>query len=233
MSEQAPGTNPGQKNTVKIGRIRNLFSTGARASRRAVCRITKVTTESSVDNKYVILEELVSWAGSRREEGFRRWPARRIRSRVGDIFGDENTRQEPFTCQRCRYVSVCAPAWSTMTTGGRTNFDTRAIPESCIYTALLTIEPDSKATAVCILDRTARVEVDLNIAVGGLDRANKSLCGNRKSDVDISTRSIEGAARVSMECHRVKDLVMDPLHNINFASCRPIGSGQPCWRREV
>src|SRR5882757_4792444 len=85
------------KNTFKIGRIRNLFSAGAGASRRAVCRVTKVTTESSVDNKHVILEKLVSWAGSCCEEGFRCWPARRIRSRVGDILGDETTREEPFT----------------------------------------------------------------------------------------------------------------------------------------
>ena len=216
------------KTTVKIGRIRNLFSASAGASRRAVCRVTKVTAESSVDDKHVILEELVSWAGCCGEEGFRCWPARRIRTRVGDILRDEITREEPFTHRRCGYVSVCAPAWSTKTMGGRTNFDTCAVPESCIYTALLTIQPNAKATAVCILDRTARVEVDMSIAIGGLDHANKGLCGNRKSDIGISTRSIEGAARISMECHRIKDFIMDPLHDVNFASCRPIGSGQPC-----
>ena len=112
--------------------------------------------------------------------------------------------------------------------GGRTDFDTCVVPESRIYTALLTIQPNAKATTVYILDRTARVEVDLNIAVGSLDRANKGLCGNRKSDVGIGMGIIEGAARVSMECHRIKDFIMDPLHNINFTSSRPIGSGQPC-----
>ena len=112
--------------------------------------------------------------------------------------------------------------------GERTNFDTCVVPESGEYTALLTIQPNAKATAVCILGRAARVEVDQGITVGGLDSANESICGNRKSDVGISTRSIEGAAWVGVECHRVEDFIMDPLHDIDFASCRPIGSGQPC-----
>ena len=115
---------------------------------------------------------------------------------------------------------------------GHTNFDTCVVPESRVYTALLTIQPNSKATAVCILDRTARVEVDQGIAVGGPGRTNESIGGNRKSDVGISTRSIEGASRVGMECHRVKNLVMDPLHDVNFASRWPVGSGQPCYKEE-
>lgn len=111
---------------------------------------------------------------------------------------------------------------------GHTKFDTCFVPESRVHTALLTIQPYPKATAVCILDRTARVEVDQGVAVGGLDRTNESIRGNRKSEVGVNTRSIEGTARVGMECHRVKDLVMDPLHNIDFTSRWPVGRSQPC-----
>ena len=122
---------------------------------------------------------------------------------------------------------ISAPGYQHRKKDGRTNPDTCVIPECCIYTSLLAIQPRTKATVVCILDRTAGVEVvGPRIAVTGLDRASESIGRNRKPFVGIGTRRIDGAAWVGMEGHRVKNVCIGALHNMNFASRWRVGSGQ-------